>query len=285
MRGAQDEAQRRTACRELRRAVDTLLQHPDNDQLLGVALRGCQSALRTAAAVTTATVPLDGFAALRRAGISELAVAPAVPLAELDRLVRHFARIAAADEAGAERAVLDLLADRSLAHLRPRAGQMPTTAAQETAPDWNLLPTLPQVPASLTARIARDLASNLPALAVRCVLADPEALADPAAAAALPRLFERMLQGGDFAGANWLLAETEALPAGPALRDRLLAHAAALADDAWLTSQLANQGRETLLDLTGLVMQLPPAVAERFANTLATTTTPFAAWLRELLRP
>lgn len=285
----------------LHQAIASRRQHPGNDALLRTAVRRCAETLAVATAagpltltLRVAEVAVEGepvlpfaageppFGPLHDAGIGELELAPGVPTAELEQLVRHLAAIGAEDDP--ERTVQRLLDDRGLPHVRLRASRHDEQAGTDPWSDWSMLPLPAAPPPGLQAYVARCLATNLPALAAQQLLADAPASPE-ADGAVLVELLGRMLDERDLASASWLLAEVEphtALPA--AVRSAVREAALRRVDDAWLGQVLEHGSRAELMNLTSLVVQLGDDVAARFARLVADGSQPFSRWLGDLLR-
>lgn len=297
-RGTQDRQTARGAVLALHHAVCSLRQHPGNDELLRAALRRCTDALHAATGRGTLTIALgDGvvqvadepvvpygptdppFGPLHRAGIGELHLQPGMPAQEVEALVRRLAGITHDEDP--ERAIRGLVGAPALAHVRLRASACGSDANAEVPADWSLLPVRATAP-DLQAFVARDLASNLPALAARQILDDVDA-GPHDASDCLPALFARMLAAGDLASASWLLAEVDHHPGlAPATREQLHRQATERAGPGWLRQQLELGTRSEWMDLTAFVMQVGGEVATNFARLLQELAHPLAHWFADL---
>lgn len=282
----------------LHRAIGTVRQHPTAAALQHAALRRCLAAVQAATtdaplvleltddavtvagervpAMATATGP---FAALRRAGVGALELAPGMPPAAIAELVARLAALhAEADPEDAYRHV----AGPGLGHVRLRAAAA-TTAASHTGLDGWCLPERSADAIRLRPLVARDLATNLPARAARQLFDDLEE-APLANDEALAALFARLLGDGDYATASWMLGEAAHHPqVPPASYQRLLDAAAARVDDAWLQQQLEQGSGEELLTLASFVMALGEDTAERLARVAAESAQPWSRLLCDLL--
>lgn len=302
-----DENRRRRAVREavhcLRRTVRTLRQHEAAPRLCAEALAGCVRDLVAAAApgpialrlaagsVSCGDEPLLAylpgelpFGALAAAGIGELVVPEALDEAAAERLVRALATAAPAGDPDADAAEALRAADVPGLQFRAAAVAPPDDAPGER-PDWWLLP--PPGPAARALRplIERDRDANLPAAAVRLLLADLDGAAGPSA---LPRLLEglaaALLVRGDAGTLAALLEQTDRHPAVPAdVAARLRDRAAAACGGEWLAQQLERPGQ--LQHLVALAMQLGERPLQHLAAAAAAAGQPLPAWLLEFVPP
>ena len=295
-------------------AVESLRQHPEQSELHHAALRKAHAAILAATTqgpLHIGLCPADGseptggdegnrlqlvdelvrtspapgqrsaapFAPLQAAGVGDVVLLPGITAAELHRLAGHLAATSAGDDP--EQAVRRLQRDPALANVQLRtAATCAIPAPSDEALDWTALPTVAAPSPELASLVARDLASNLPALVARQLLDD--LAAQPAASGrTLVQLLHGLLDRDDLVTASWLLAEVT--QEAPGLADQLRQLAAARADDRWLQRWLTNGTRDELTQLCTFVMQLPDEVPLRFAERLAATAHPQARWLRALL--
>ncbi len=286
----------RAAVLALHNALCTLRQHPDQAPLARTALRRCEEELGTATAHGPLTLGLRltavqlgaedvltfaandaPFGLLRLAGIGQVVLSKNFAAENVPPLVQSLVKVT--DEASAERWVRD----QSLSGVLLRAATLDGTTPDEACSEWARLAIAEPTSEIVSALIARDQASNLPALAAQqCLLdLDRECIDHDTT---LARLLARMLERRDLATASWLLAEVDHHE-GVAPSTRRLLHQQAIdrADNAWLQHHLDHGTRDELMNLTAFVMQLGERAAERFADLVAAASHPFSRWLSGLL--
>lgn len=293
----------RTAVQALHHALRTLREHPDAPTLLQTARRECLRALQAACSdrplvlqLRAGAVHIDGvaalpfgpgeapFDALQRAGIGELVLGPDLPPTAVETLLARLAAVRDQDDPEVTVATVMGTAPQPWLQLRAANGPLLDRTAPTTGADWWLLPAPGAAARDLRPMVDRDLAANLPALAAAQLLVDLDQLPPPPDAVLLG-LLERLLQGGDFATAGWLLGAVERQPNVPrSARARLLATAEAAVDDASLRRQLEQASHGELLDLAKFVLQLGEPAAARCARLTEGRTDPGSRWLSELLR-
>lgn len=282
----------------MHRAIGTVRQHPTAAALQHSALRRCLAAVQAAtedgplrleladdavtvggervAVMATSAGP---FAALRRAGVAAIELATCIPPAAIAELVARLAALhAEADPEDAYRRV----AATGLSHVRLHAAAEAASALASGLDDWRL-PACFADASRLRPLVARELASNLPALAARQLFDDLEdqPLANDDA---LSGLFTRLLADGDYATAAWMLGEAAHHPqVPPASHQRLVAAATARVDDGWLQQQLEQGSGEELLTLASFLMELGDDVADRLARIAAASAQPWSRLLCDLL--
>ena len=272
-------------------------QHPAAEELWRAAMRRAAAALALAATsaplvlrLRAGAVQLAGddepllpfrpheapFGLLRGAGIGELRLRAGIEASDCEQFVEHLCGVVPAQ----------LLAAEQLPGVALRALDDLPNGAADPREAWRMLPPSAAAAASpaLRAIVQRDDTCNLPALAVRQLLDDCEHLGT-APDGLLENLLRRVLAQDDVATVTWLLTECQRQATfDQPIVQRLTMLARAKCDDAWLRERLRRDTPEQLMQLSALVMQLGPDVAERFAAAAADTAHPLTQWLGELLR-
>lgn len=298
--------ERRAAVQALQAALATRRQHPETPamwqtahrravQAIGTACRGeaLEFALRAGEVVVDEQVvhhfhPDDRpFGQLRAAGIGEVRLEADLQPEPIDALLTLMTHLSICTEAETEFDALlrlhriDGIALRATSDLPGPEGT--------TAGEWDALP--PPLPASarLRALVARDTASNWPALAARQLLEDLRGTdaSDPARDASfevLGDLMARLLAADDLGTVTWLLTELQARPdIPPAAHRSLLQMVRAHATSPWLADMLGRGSSQELLQLSALALQLGDDTAARFAAAALAVEHPLSQWLGELL--
>ena len=273
-------------------------QHPTAAALQHAALRRCLDAVQAVTTEAALVLELAGdvlavagervptiattsgpFAALRRAGIGAVELAPGIPPAAIAELV---ARLAALQPEADPEDAYRRIAAPGLSHVRLRAAAEGDAMLPAGLDGWGL-PAPTADAHRLRPLVARDLACNLPARAARQLFEDLEG--QPLAADdALTGLFARLLGDGDYATAGWMLGEAAHHPQVPSTTyHRLVAAASARVDDGWLQQQLEQGSGEELLTLASFLMELGDDVADRLARVAADSAQPWLRLLCDLL--
>lgn len=299
---------RRRSCSavlSLARTVRTMRQHDDLPRLRAAAQDRCRNELLTLLGETDLVILLQNgavcclgqsvlpygptdvpFGLLAESGIGELTLAQGTSAGTLDRMLTLFA--AARATAGAD---VDLAAELHRANLAglhlcvPEQNPVPRRSTGQRI-DWWLLPE-PQPTLETQRLVERDLATNLPFVNGRQLLADLDATGSqtaPTAGRVLGGLMQAMLQAGDAAGAAWMLEQAEHHPGVGA--DQVLALrglAVCSFESDWLGAQLEHGERTQGLVTLGL--QLGDESFEKLTAAAATAGVPLPDWVTSMLPP
>jgi hypothetical protein len=302
---AEDQACRRRSCHALltlARTVHTMRQHAGTPRIRDEARRGCILELAALLAVSDFAFRLENgeaschghavlpfgrtdvpFGLLAEEGIGEVLIAAGTPAADLAVLLDLFAAARPPGD-GPELSTEIHRAHLFGVHLRAPSGEPPGRGAA-TAVDWWLFPE-PRADAAVHRLVEREMATNLPLVAARLLLADLDETGpvDDERQRQLTRLFSSLLACGDVAAAGWLLEQCNRHPAAAA---QVRTDMAALAREAfagdWLADQVASD--DQLPGLLALALELGNDGFTRLETVATAAGRPLPGWITSLLPP